>query len=100
MTTLRESNLKNRQFFFNSMSNIRHFDLNLLGINQILFKSTDCVIYDTGYFKNLGGANSLYLVFNNVDACIEKSNENKYLIFLLTDKNKEALENYTDKTFG
>ena len=40
--------------------------------------------------KSLGGENSLYLVFNNVDAYIEK---NKYLIFASTDKNKEELEN-------
>ena len=40
--------------------------------------------------------NSLYLIFNNVDAYIEENNENKYLIFGSTDKNKEALENYTN----
>ena len=39
---------------------------------------------------------SLYLVFNNVYAYIEENNEDKYLIFILTDKNKEALENYTE----
>ena len=38
---------------------------------------------------------SLYLVFNNVDAYIEEDNEDKYFIFILTDKNKEGLENYT-----
>ena len=51
--------------------------------------------------KSLSDENSLYLVFNNVDGCIEcnsteESNENKYLIFASTDKNKEALENYTE----
>ena len=45
--------------------------------------------------KNFGGANSLYLIFNNVDAYIEENNEDKYLIFALTDKNRETLENYT-----
>lgn len=34
---------------------------------------------------------SIYLVFNNVDGCIEERNEHKYLIFALTDKNKEGL---------
>ena len=68
---------------------------------QISFKSSDFVIYYIEYIKSLGGENSLYLVFNNVDAYIEsnstqKSNENKYLIFTSTHKNKEALENYTE----
>ena len=40
--------------------------------------------------------NSLYLIFNNVDGYIEESNENKYLIFASTDKNKEALKNFTE----
>ena len=40
--------------------------------------------------------NSLYLVFNTADAYIEENNENKYLIFASTDKNKELLENYTE----
>ena len=34
---------------------------------------------------------NIYLVFNNVDGCIEERNEQKYLIFGLTDKNKEGL---------
>ena len=46
--------------------------------------------------KSLDNENSLYLIFNNVDVYIEKSNENKYLIFASTDQNKEALENYTE----
>ena len=40
--------------------------------------------------------NSLCLVFNNVDAYFKENNEDKYLIFTLTNKNKEALENYTE----
>ena len=73
------------------MTNIKNFDLNSLSIDQISFK-----------FKNIDSSNSLYLVFNNVDAYIEESNENKYLVFPLKDQKKEALENYTelwDKTF-
>ena len=38
--------------------------------------------------ESLGGANPLYLVFDNVNAYIEESHENKYLIFASTDKNK------------
>ena len=73
----------------------------MLSTDQISFKSTDDVIYENEYTKNLGGKNSLYLIFNNVDAYIEcvstkESIENKYLIFVSTDKNKETLENYTE----
>ena len=32
----------------------------------------------------------MYVIFNNVDAHIEKDNEDKYVIFASTDKNKEA----------
>ena len=50
--------------------------------------------------ENIDSVNSLYLIFNNVDGyikckSIEESNENKYLIFASTDKNKEVLEEYT-----
>ena len=48
---------------FNSMTNIKNLDTNLLGINQVTFTSNDSVVYDIEYFKNLDGVNSLYLVF-------------------------------------
>ena len=41
--------------------------------------------------KNLDSSNSLYLLFINLDAQIEKSVENKYLIFAAADKNEKAL---------
>ena len=46
--------------------------------------------------KRLDNENSLYLIFNNVDAYIKENNEDKYLIFASTEKNKETLENYTE----
>ena len=67
------------------MTNIKNFDLSLLSIDKISFKSTDFVIYDIKYFKNLDSANFLYLIFNIVDGYIEESNENKYLIFAWKD---------------
>ena len=84
------------------MTNIKNFDSSLLSIDQVLFtKNTDCVIYEIEYFKNFDSANSLYLIFKNVDAYIEyhpteDDSETKYLTFASTDKNKEALENYTE----
>ena len=97
METIRQVNIKNRQIYFsNDMTNIKNFDTNLLNIDQVSFENNDSVIYDIKYFKNLDSSNSLYLVFNNLDAYIEKSGENKYLIFTSTDKNGKTLENYTE----
>ena len=97
MKIIRQVNIKNRQnYFLISITNIKNFDPNLLSIDQISFKSTDCVIYDIEYFKNLNCKNSPDLVFNNVDAYIEENNDDKYLIFALADRNQEALENYTE----
>ena len=75
------------------MTNIKNFDPSMLSIDQISFESTDSVIYDIEYItmKRTHNENSLYLIFNNVDAYIEENNEDKYLIFASTDKNKEAL---------
>ena len=47
--------------------------------------------------KSGNGRNSLYLVFNNVDAYTDcDSTGDKDLIFAFTDKNREALEIYTE----
>ena len=47
MKTFRQVNIKNcPNYFFNSMTNIKNLDTNLLGINQAAFTSTDSVIYD------------------------------------------------------
>ena len=44
--------------------------------------------------ENINYENSLYLVFNNIDGyIIEENNENKFLIFALTKKNKKLLKN-------
>ena len=84
------------------MINIQNFDLNLLSIDKISFKITDAVTCHIKYVTmksfdhvNIDCENSLYLVFNNVDGyIIEENNENKYLIFAFTDKNKEVLKKY------
>ena len=51
--------------------------------------------------SKIDSANSLYFIFNYVDAYIEYNrteddSETKYLVFPFTDKNREALENYTE----
>ena len=80
------------------MTNIKNFDPNLLNINKASFEeNTNCVIYEIEYFNIFDSRNSLYLIFNNVDAYIEYNpiedgSESKYLVFPFTDKNREALE--------
>ena len=97
MKTFRQISIKNCPgYFFNSMTNIMNIDTNLLGTNQISFTSTDIVVYEIEYFKNLDSINSLYLVFNDVDTYFECIDENKYLVFASTDKNREVLENYKE----
>ena len=57
MKNLRQVNIRNRQnYFFNSMTNIKNFEPSLLIIDKISLKSTDSVIYDIKYFKNLDNA--------------------------------------------
>ena len=76
MRTIRQVNTKIRQnYFFNDMTNIGDFELSLLNIDQIVFKSNYSIIYEIKYMKN--GSHYLYLVLNNLDAYIEKSGENK-----------------------
>ena len=97
MKKIRQTNIKNRQnYFFNNMTNIRDLDLSLLNIEQIAFKSNDSIIYEINYIKNLNSSNSLYLVFNNLDAYIDKSGENKCLIFASTDTNEMVLTDYRE----
>ena len=88
MKTNRQGNIKNRQnYFYNDMTSIRNFDPSLLNIDQVSFENNNSVIYDIKYTENV----FLYLVFNNLNAYIEKSGENKYLIFASRDKNGKAL---------
>ena len=54
--------------------------------------SDELIMYDIKYIKNVNSLNTLYLVFNNLDAYIEKSDENRYLIFASAEKNKIMLE--------
>ena len=114
MRTLRQVNIKNRPHnFFNDMINIKNFDPSWLDIDKISFKITDNVIYHIEYItrksldnEKIDSANSLYLIFNNVDGNIEcnatecssteEINEDKYLIFASTDKSKEVLKKHTE----
>ena len=111
MKTLRQINIKNGpHYFFNDMINIKSFDLSLLDIDRISFKSTDHVIYHIECItmkslenENIDSVNSLYLIFNNVDGYIEcnftecnsseKSNENNTGFLLLQTRTKKYWKN-------
>ena len=56
--------------------------------------SDELIMYEIKYIKNVESLNPFYLVFNNLSAYIEKSGENRYLIFASTEKNKIMLKNY------
>ena len=75
------------------MANINDFDPSLLNIDEISFKSDELTMYDIKYNKNWNSLNTLYLVFNNLDANIEKSGENRYLF---QQQKKIMLKHYTE----
>ena len=73
----------------------------MLNINKTYAKNTDAVIYEIKYITTQSINNQdidrelpLYFSFNDVDLYIIEGNENKYLIFALTEDNKEVLELY------
>ena len=78
------------------MTNIGDFDLSYVSIDQITFKSNDTIFYDIKHIKNLNGSNSVYIVFNDLNAYTEKSGKNKSLIFASTNKNEMVLGDYTE----
>ena len=67
-----------------------------MGVNQISFINDDAVIHENKYFKDFDNATPLYPVFNNVDVHFKSVNEDKYLVFAQTDRNKKVLEKYEE----
>ena len=75
-------------------NDVKHIDLNLLGINKKCIKNTYVVAHEIKYIitqnidnQNIDNELPLRLSFINVDAYIIEENENKYLIFALTENN-------------
>ena len=102
MGNIKQINITNyTYYFFNDMINIKEFDSSLLKIDKKLYKTIG--IYYIGYitiksicdYKNINSVNTVYLIIAEVDGYIEENNENKYLTFAFTDKNKKVLEKYT-----
>ena len=69
------------------------FTLNLIQKLKYI-NDKDYVNNEIECFSNYVSDNTLYLVFHDVDIYFLCVDEEKYLVFALTDKNKEVLENY------
>ena len=98
MITFEKVSLNHSSYFFDDIKNI---DPNLLSIDKMCMKNTDVVIYEIKYImmqsinnQNIDREISFCLSFSNVDAYLIEENENKYLIFALTENKKEVLELY------
>ena len=102
MGTVKQTNIKNRTYYFYDMINIKHFDPILLKIDRKSYKNIG--IYNIRYItikkiddcENIYSVNPLYLLINHASGYIEEKCVNKYLIFDSTDENKELLKKYND----
>ena len=103
MGSTKQINIKNRTYYFyNDIIDLKTFDLKNLKLDKKTYKDLD--IFNIGYvtIKKIGdrydvdSVNPLYLRINNASGYIKEINEDKYLIFDDTDKNKELLEKYDD----
>ena len=101
MKNIKEINTKKTNILlFDDMINIKNFDPNEIKIDRKYYN--DFTIYYIGYvtmkdhLNNIHSVNHLCLIFNKVDGYTEKRNENKYLVFASTDKNKEVPTKYTE----
>ena len=102
MGNIKQIYIKNRTYYFlNDKISLKGFNLSLLKIDKKPYKNVG--IYHIGYitikkssdYENINSVNPLYLIIGEVDGYIEKNNENEYLTFASTGKNKKALEKYT-----
>ena len=101
--------IKNRpDYLFNDsmIFNIKDFDSSLLEINKLSFNGVFSL--NTYYIKHIptrspnrlsidkndNDEGYLYLFLDYVDGPIEENNGIKYIVFTLTEKNKETLNNY------
>ena len=98
MITFEKINLKPSYCLFND---IEYIDLNLLSINKNFIKNTDVIIHEIKYIitKNIDNQNidnklPPCLSFSDVNGYIIEENENKYLVFALTENNRKMSEMY------
>ena len=100
MGDVKQIEIKNRTYYFYSdMINLKNVEPNLLKIGKKSYKNLD--IYNIGYitirnidnYESIYSVNPLYLQVNRASGYIEEKNENKYINFDTTNKNKEPLKN-------
>ena len=101
MEWTKEINIRNHSYYFyNDIIDLENFNSNNLKLDKKTYKDLD--VYNIGYvtIKKIGDCydvnsiNQLYLRINNASGHIEEKGwTDKYLVFDLTDKNKELLKN-------
>ena len=103
MGSIKEINIENgTYYFYNDIIDIETFDSNNLKLDKKTYKNLN--IYNIGYvtIKKIGygydvnGVNPLYLCINNASGYSKEVNEDKFLVFNVTDENKELLKRYDD----
>ena len=103
MGTIKQIMFKNgTYYFYNDIIDIETFDSNMLKLDKKSYKDLD--IYNIGYvtIKKIGdcydvnSVNPLYLRIDNASGHIKEVNKDKFLVFNVTDKNKELLKRYDD----
>ena len=85
-------------YFFNDIKNTNP---NLISMNKLLHKRTGIIIHEMKYImmqsinnQDIDNEAPLCFSFSNIDAYIFEESRNKFLIFALTENNKEVLELY------
>ena len=107
MDTKKRINIKNQTYYFyNDIIDIENFDAKLLKIDTKSYKDIDIfnIVYVTkkkisnciNCISNINSVNPLYFGITHVNKYIEEKDSNKYLVFDLTDENKELLKKFND----
>ena len=98
MVTLEKINLKPS---YCSFSSIDDMDISSLSVNKKHIKNTDIVAHEIKYISKQNISDQyidrelpLCFSFSSLDAHIIEENKDKYLVFALTENNKEMLEVY------
>ena len=103
MGELKQIDIENRTYYFyNDIIDIKNSDAWLLKIDKKSYKNIG--IYKIGYItikkiddcKNIHSVNPLYLILDHASGYIEVKGVNKYLVFDITDENKELLKKLND----
>ena len=95
MGNVKDLNIKNRTYYFDDMSDIRKFELNLLKFEKKLHRDFD--IYYIGYitikkfntYENIHSVNSLYLINHSATGYFKQEYCEMYLILDLIEKYEE-----------